>query len=295
LPSSAVPADAERPTLSAPHRSGRRTAPLTRRTRTDSARSLLLTVLGEYLLHNPAPVWTATLVDVLGSLGVEPNAARQALARTAAHDWIVPTRSGRRTQWRLTDSGRAFLGDGARRIYGFEPSVGTWDGRWLVLLISVPERRRDVRHVVRTRLAWAGFGSPAPGVWINPHPAAEAEAKQALEDLDLAGEAASFVGPFAGIGSATELVSRAWDLDAVAAHYRAFGELVAGLRPVTAGEVLIAQVRLVHAWRRMPLVDPRLPAELLPPDWVGRTAADTFRNRHDAWAPVAQATWSDLV
>src|SRR5262249_54089132 len=149
-----------------------------------------------------------------------------------AHGWIASTPSGRRTQWRLTEAGRAFLADGARRIYGFEPSVGTWDGRWLVLLVSVPERRRDVRHVVRTRLPWAGFGSPAPGVWISPHTTAEAEAKQVLEDLDLAREAASFVGPFAGIGSAADVVARAWDLDSVAAHYRAFRELVAGLRPV---------------------------------------------------------------
>jgi phenylacetic acid degradation operon negative regulatory protein len=240
------------------------------------------------------PVWTATFVDVLGGLGVEPTAARQALARTAVDGWIAPTRSGRRTQWRVTGAGARLLGDGARRIYGFAPAAEAWDGRWLVLLVSVPERRRQARHAVRARLAWAGFGSPAPGVWISAHAAAEAEAKQVLGDLGLADDATSFVGPFAGIGSASELVARAWDLDAVAAHYRTFLGLVHGQWPSTPAETVLAQVRLVHAWRRMPFIDPRLPAELLPPDWIGATAADTFRDRHDAWSATAQAAWAAM-
>jgi phenylacetic acid degradation operon negative regulatory protein len=89
-------------------------------------------------------------------------------------------------------------------------------------------------------------------------------------------------------------VARAWDLDAVAAHYRTFLGLVHGQRPSTPAETVLAQVRLVHAWRRMPLIDPRLPAELLPPDWIGQTAADTFRDRHDAWSATAQAAWTAM-
>jgi phenylacetic acid degradation operon negative regulatory protein len=261
----------------------------------DSARSWLLTVLGEYVLPRGGPVWTATFVDVLGGLGVEPMAARQALARTATDGWLESTRSGRRTQWRLTGDGERLLRDGARRIYGFAPPGAGWDGRWLVLLVSVPESRRQARHIIRTRLAWAGFGSPAPGVWICAHAAAEPEAKQVLTELGLADEACSFVGPFAGIGSANDLVARAWDLSSVAAHYRAFGELVANLRPGTPTETMLAQIRLVHAWRRMPLIDPQLPADLLPAEWIGRTAAETFREHHDAWARAAQDAWSALA
>jgi phenylacetic acid degradation operon negative regulatory protein len=58
---------------------------------------------------------------------------------------------------------------------------------------------------------------------------------------------------------------------------------------------MLAQIRLVHAWRRMPMIDPQLPADLLPPGWVGRTAAETFRDRHDAWRPTAQSAWSALL
>src|SRR5262245_14480442 len=131
--------------------------------RSQSARSLLLTLLGEYVLPAGTPAWTTAFVGVLGGLGVEATAARQALARTASAGWLAAERDGRRTRWRLTEAGTQLLSDGARRIYGFAPSTAAWDGRWLVLLVSVPERRREARHALRTRLAWAGFGSPAAG------------------------------------------------------------------------------------------------------------------------------------
>jgi phenylacetic acid degradation operon negative regulatory protein len=35
-------------------------------------------------------------------------------------------------------------------------------------------------------------------------------------------------------------------------------------------------VRLLTAWRRLPYLDPGLPAELLPADWHGTRAAELF-------------------
>ena len=67
-----------------------------------SARSLLLTVLGEFVLARAEPVWTQVLLDVLGGLGVESKSARQALARTAAEGLLESDRAGRRVRWSLT-------------------------------------------------------------------------------------------------------------------------------------------------------------------------------------------------
>ena len=131
-----------------------------------SARSLLLTVLGEFVLPRDEPVWTQVLLDVLGGLGVESKSARQALARTAAEGLLVSDRSGRRVRWSLSDQGMRLLSDGAARIYGFSAARRPWDGRWLVLLVSVPEARRQLRSIgmqvsVHARgrfdLATAGF------------------------------------------------------------------------------------------------------------------------------------------
>ena len=64
---------------------------------TDSARSVLFTVLGELVLRTGGEAWTSAFIDVFGRLGVEEKAARQALMRTAADSWLSSERVGRRT------------------------------------------------------------------------------------------------------------------------------------------------------------------------------------------------------
>ncbi|OLT13673.1 PaaX family transcriptional regulator [Actinomadura sp. CNU-125] len=259
-----------------------------------SAQSLLMTMLGEYLLPHGEPVWTSALLHVLAGLGVEEKSARQALSRTAAKGWIVSERSGRRVRWALTGAGHTLLSEGAERIYSFGRERETWDGRWLVLLASVPESKRDLRHQLRTGLTWAGLGSPVPGVWISPHASREAEAKQVVERLGL-GSALSFCGPFAGIGSERGMVEQAWHLDELAAAYDGFVREFAGLRPASGDQVLLAQIRLVHEWRRFPRLDPQLPLELLPPHWIGVRAANLFNDLHGEWRGAARERWAALA
>ena len=54
-----------------------------------SARSLLMTILGEFVLPRGGSVWTQVLVSALALFGVEDKSARQALARTAAEGWLA--------------------------------------------------------------------------------------------------------------------------------------------------------------------------------------------------------------
>lgn len=256
-----------------------------------SARSLLLTVLGEFVLPRHEPVWTQVLVDVLGGLGVEAKSARQALARTAAEGLLESDRAGRRVRWSLTPPGRRLLSDGAARIYGFGDAALPWDGRWLVLLVSVPETRRQLRHRLRTRLAWAGLGSPSPGVWLSPDPAKQDEVASVVADLGLTGVSSSFVGPFGAIGAEREIVAQAWDLGEVEAAYQEFLDAFADADPTAPADVLAHQIHLVHAWRRFPFLDPRLPRELLPDGWAGARAAALFARQHARWDRPAQSHW----
>jgi phenylacetic acid degradation operon negative regulatory protein len=260
-----------------------------------SARSLLLTVLGEFVLPHGEPVWTQALLDVLGELGIEPKSARQALARTAAEGLLFSDRSGRRVRWSLTDNGRRLLSDGAARIYGFSAPSRGWDGRWLVLLISVPESQRQLRHRLRTRLAWAGLGSPAPGVWLTPDPGKEAEVADVIADLELDAASSSFVGPFGTIGNPAEVVALAWDLAEVEAAYEDFIATFADAEPRSAADCLTHQIHLVHAWRRFPFLDPKLPSELLPAEWAGIRAAELFDRLHQRWERAAQQQWRRMA
>ncbi|MGB3440240.1 MAG: PaaX family transcriptional regulator C-terminal domain-containing protein [Actinophytocola sp.] len=260
-----------------------------------SARSLLTTLLGEYVLPSDTPVWTSTLVDVLALFDVEEKAARQALARTAAEGWLRSDRVGRRVRWTLTEPGRRLLAEGASRIYGFGSGSREWDGQWLVVLVSVPESMRDLRHKLRTRLSWAGFGSPTAGVWITPHPAAEADAKLILDELDLSSQAMSFLASYGALGAERSMVTSAWDLADVGARYQRFIDEFGDLDPATSDEVLRAQTMLVHEWRRFPFLDPQLPGALLPPKWAGTTATDLFDELHLRWRRPARERWSELA
>jgi len=255
-----------------------------------SARGVLFTVLGEFVRPGGGEVWTAAVIDVLARLGVEEKAARQALMRTAADGWLTADRHGRRTRWRLTAAGERLLIEGSERIYGFRADRLDWDGSWLLLLARTPETERSARHQLRKRLTWAGFGSPAPGVWISTHAGRLAEAQAILAEAGLAGDGQIFRGEHRG-GELAALVGQAWDLEDLGRRYEDFVAAFAGER---AADPLAATIELVHAWRRFPWTDPDLPRQLLPRPWAGAEAAALFRQRHASWSPGAQSAWQAL-
>lgn len=268
------------PTLSRRHAAG-----------AGSARGLLFTVLGEFVLPGGGPAWTSAVIDVLGRLGVEEKATRQALMRTAADGWLGSERIGRRTCWRLTAAAERLLIDGTQRIYGFTGAGNEWDGRWLLVLARAPETERPTRHLLRTRLAWAGLGSPAPGVWISPHADRLDEVAGVLAEAGMRTDAQLFVAEHRGIGELASMVRRAWDLDAIEHRYEQFLTRFAGR---DGADALAATVELVHAWRRFPWIDPTLPAQLLPTPWSGVAAAALFATLHDRWSPPARSQWAAL-
>jgi phenylacetic acid degradation operon negative regulatory protein len=260
-----------------------------------SARSLLLTVLGEYVLPADEPAWTGTLVGALALLGVAEKAARQSLGRTAAEGWITSRRHGRLAQWQLTAAGRRLLTDGAQRIYSFGQDGAGWDGRWLILLVNPPELTSQARHRIRTRLTWAGFGALPGGVWVSPDPGREQEASRILAELGPAGAGTSFIASHGDIGSQADIVALAWDLRTVERRYKEFIATFADVQPADDDETLTAQTMLVHEWRRFPFLDPRLPHDLLPQGWPGAEAAAMFRDRHGRWRAGAGRCWARLA
>jgi phenylacetic acid degradation operon negative regulatory protein len=255
-----------------------------------SARGLIFTILGEYVLPAGGTVWTSAMIDAMSRLDVEEKATRQALMRTAADGWLMAERIGRRTRWRLTPSANQLLIEGSERIYGFGARRGRWDGEWLLVLARTPETERPSRHVVRTRLTWAGFGAAAPGVWISTHAERLVEVERTLAEAGLAGEAQIFRGRHAD-GQLPALVGQAWDLATVGRRYEDF---IAAFGAANPRDPLAAMIGLVHAWRRFPWTDPDLPSDLLPPGWPRRRAAALFRRRHAQWAAPAADSWQEI-
>jgi phenylacetic acid degradation operon negative regulatory protein len=171
-----------------------------------------------------------------------------------------------------------------------------WNGTWLILIITVPESSRVVRRRLYSRLSWAGFGNPTPGIWVSPHPEREGEAKQVIDDLELSSSTFSFVGSSASIGiNDRDLVARAWNLAAVEAHYEEVLDRFKGLNPQEGDSILFTHIQLVNEIQRFPFIDPQLPNALLPPDWIGQRVAELFQERRAIWHDGAHARWHELA
>ena len=273
--------------VSAPHEQLRR-----RSVGAPAARSLLLTVLGEYVLARPAGVWQETLVAAMVSLGYSPQAARQALSRSTRDGWLLTERRGRRARVTLSSRTAELLRAGAERIYSFgEP--WRWDGRWLIVVLRVPEKSRAVRHQLRSRLAWTGLGSLGGGVWLTPHVEREQELAAAIAE-EPAADARSFVAEVGAIGSPAQLVAEAWDLERVRRQYTTFIADFGGVRALAPEACFRQQTLLVHAWRKFPFLDPDLPAELLDSDWPRARAHELFVGRHERWRAKAVEYFASL-
>ncbi len=256
-----------------------------------SVRSALVTVFGEFVLPSGGGAWTQSLLEVLRSHGYEDGAVRQALSRLGDRGWVVRERVGRRTRWRLTPWATELLDSGAERIYSFgQPR--DWDARWLLLMASVPEDRRDLRYRLGVGLGWAGFGPIAPGTWVCPWSEREPEAVRLVDELGI-DEVTVFRAEVGAVGDGRDLASRGWDLPGIDAAYRAFLETTA-LDPADDAEAAASLISLVHSWRRFPLIDPDLPRELLPDDWPGHQASTRFTTARADWQPGALRRWTEL-
>ena len=260
-----------------------------------SARSLLITVLGELVYPDGGPVFTAALMHVLRGLGLEEHAARRAITRAREAGWIDAERHGRAVAWRLAAKGKSLVDEGLRRAAAFLAESGPWDGRWLVLMISVPQSQRTTRKRLYGGLAWLGLGNPAPGVWVTPHTGTATGVRTLVQDLELSGSALAFTGTAEDIGlSEAEMVRRAWDLDDLAARYELVLARYAGCRPAPGDELLLTHLEMLSLLQRFMRLDPRLPAELLP-DGTGQSAVRLFRDRRLEWSGPARERWRQIV
>ncbi|GAA1643925.1 PaaX family transcriptional regulator C-terminal domain-containing protein [Kribbella alba] len=259
-----------------------------------SARSLLVTILGELVWPTRRPVWTSALVYILKGLGIEEQTARQAIARAAASDWIIPTRRGREVCWSLSPKLLHIFDSGSPRVYSLSDPFSSWDGSWLSVLTNIPHSHRNSRRPLYAGLTWAGFGNPAPGLWLSPHVERADEVAALIGELGLEQHMIGFVGTVKSLGiSESDIVAKGWDLQALSEHYEQLLAAMADLRPGGGDETLFAHVRMVSEWQELPRTDPQLPEALLP-DWIGRRAARRIEVLRAQWTPTVRARFDEI-
>ena len=246
-------------------------------------RSLILTFYGAFVRRLDGWVAVWQLVTLMADLDLDERSVRSAISRLKRRGWLLPSRRDGRVGYALSEVARAALDQADERIYA-GPQPADPDQGWGLVVFSVPETERHRRHVLRSRLAWLGFGNNAPGVWIAPRRLL-APAREQLQELGLASYVDLYEASYAGFGDLRGLVDRSWDLAGLRARYASF---VADHTPVLErwGESADVDGRAAYVdylttldrWRGLPFLDPGLPAELLPDGWEGHAAATLFHD-----------------
>lgn len=244
-------------------------------------RALIVTIYGLYAREVGGWLSVGALIRLMAQLGVDEPAVRSSISRLKRRGILESERIDGRAGYALSAHAREILEAGDRRI--FRRRRGTLDEGWVLAVFSVPESERRRRHTLRSRLAWLGFGSVGPGVWIAPAHLSE-EARDVLLREELAEYVDLFEGRYLGFAAAPEQVAQWWDLEGLDALYAQFcsdHEPVlerwrAGRGKDDEGMAFADYVRVLTSWRRLPYLDPGLAPELLPRDWSGTRAADLF-------------------
>jgi len=204
---------------------------------------------------------------------------------------------GNKSYYSLTSRSIDLLEEGAERI--FQPRSDVWDGRWHLLVYSIPEKERPLRHRLRKRLTWLGFGSLSNATWVSPRDRRR-EVEGIVNSLGIQGHVEIFSAEHLGFASDQELVERCWNLEELNAAYAAFiGNYEPGFldykKRVVEGDGLepsdcfVRRFMLVHEYRFFPYVDPNLPTELLPEEWLGYKATQLLQEYHGLLTHEANA------
>jgi phenylacetic acid degradation operon negative regulatory protein len=248
--------------------------------RSPRPRALIVTIYGLYARDSDGWLSVASLIRLMADLGADEPAVRSSISRLKRRGLLDPSRVNGAAGYGLSVAGWQALAEGDRRIFS-RPRARLSDG-WLLAVFSVPEAERKQRHALRSRLSWLGFGTVSAGVWIAPGHLA-GETQDVLERSGLAGYVALFRADYLAFGPVTGQLGRWWDTDRLQRMYAEFREVYGPLlRRWDDGSggsdaaAFTTYVRALTDWRRLPFLDPGLPAELLPTHWQGAQAADLF-------------------
>lgn len=227
-----------------------------------NARSLVLSVL----LGLDPPVLPSRALVTLGDMfGIAGGTMRTALSRMVAAGELSADADGYRLTGRLLE--RKVSQDIGRR-----PAPETWDGDWVVAVVTAPRRSVADRRAFRTHMANLRMGELRPDTWMRP---------ANLDGPDGDDLLAVVQGPLTG-DDPVALAQRLWPLPTIAATATALIARLDAARPaledrhpdaLPAAITLAAEV--VHFLRAEPLLPPALTTQPWSPDEL-RVAYRTF-------------------
>ncbi|HTV97069.1 MAG TPA: phenylacetic acid degradation operon negative regulatory protein PaaX [Steroidobacteraceae bacterium] len=255
------------------------------------AGSLIVTLFGDSIMPRGGAVSLGSLIQLALPFGLNERLVRTAAARLAHEGWVETRRVGKRSEYRLTATGRARFAEATERIYG--AAGAPWSGRWTLLIL--PPMPSTARQRLRKELAWQGFGELSTGIFAHPQLRA-GSFEGGTRPAELPPRALLFDADLTSPATPSFLIEAGWDLKELGRRYRQFAARFERVRlaldaapdPQTG---FVLRTLLIHEYRRLHLRDPLLPERLLPAAWPGIRAAGLCR---DIYARVFAASEAHL-
>lgn len=184
-----------------------------------------------------------------------------------------PSKSAERI-YRLTPTGRLVA------LGGIDPPTRwnrEWDGRWRIVAFDLPEKENAARVRLRRLLKDRGFGYLQNSFWITPDPLDTPIARLAAKGQDVESFVTLEAMPCSGESNQAR-VAGAWNFEGINERYEFLMSWLQ--RPPSVGRGQDASSEELQQWAREEKrrwqsaisVDPFLPAELLPKNYLGRKA-----------------------
>ncbi|WP_335869599.1 phenylacetic acid degradation operon negative regulatory protein PaaX [Bacillus sp. 2205SS5-2] len=248
-----------------------------------NTRSMIFTLYGDYIRHYGNKIWIGSLIRLLNEFGHNDQAVRAAISRMNKQGWVQAEKQGNKSYYFLTDRGVNRMEEAAKRIFKLNPEQ--WDGKWRILMYSIPEEIRSVRDELRKELVWSGFGTFSNSCWVSPNNL-EKQVQDLIEKYAIQDYVDFFVADYKGPHDSQRLIEKSWDLEDINRRYQEFidyyGErFIQDQIKIQKGEMteascFVERTKLIHEYRKFLFVDPGLPQELLPEKWLGGEAATLF-------------------
>jgi|TARA_B110000503_G_C7160027_1_gene419215 phenylacetic acid degradation operon negative regulatory protein len=255
--------------------------------------SLIFTIYGAYSRSIGGWMSVGALLELLREIGVEDAAVRSALSRFKRRGVLLSETRYGLAGYALSTSARKAFDTGDARVLERRESPSS--DRWVLVAFSIPEKSRDLRYRLRSRLSRVGFAQVTGGLWIAPE-GLEADARLVIESLGVSQHVDVFRSEHVAFRSLPDAVGGWWDLDSISSEYTDFAtsfeplmhDYQSGAVTMTALQAFIDYTRVLTSWRPLPYRDPGLPAAHLPGEWAGIQGTEMFFYFYDSLSALAQ-------
>lgn len=228
-----------------------------------------------YLLSKKEWLSIKEVVGLLTKIKISESATRATLFRLKNKGIIKGLRKGKETLFTLADSGKIYINEHFNRVLRMEEK---WNGRWLLFSFNIPEKKRNLRNILRKELLSLGFGRLHANLWISPYDI-RMECKKIIERLEVKEHIAVFTTDYID-NNPKDLAFRVWNLEQSSKGYQRLLEKYTKQyeefkkskfedSSQCALESLVRLLRLKKEIVELSAKDPLLPKDLLPDDWVG--------------------------